>query len=150
MKIKVKILDDDAVVPIRAHDTDTGLDVTAISIKKRIDNLTFLLGTGISIKPPEGFYTDLVPRSSISKRGIMIANSFGVIDDTYRGELMIPIKLDNPMINYSEFIGEPLCQLILRKLYIPKVEIVDSLDSTERGAGGFGHTDNKVKNDNKN
>lgn len=147
--IKVKLLDDKAVVPDRAHPTDTGLDVTAISVKKRIDSITFLLGTGIAIKPPKGYYVDMVPRSSISKKGVTIANSFGIIDDTYRGELMVPIKLDNPMVNYQELIGQPLCQLILRKLYTPEVEVVDDLDSTERGEGGFGSTDEKKKNDSK-
>lgn len=153
MKIEVKVLEgfeDKAVIPERAHPTDTGLDVTPIRYVKRIDSITHMLGTGISIKPPKGYYVDLVPRSSISKRGYTIANSFGIIDDTYRGELMIPIKLDSPMTNYIHDLGKPLCQIVLRKLYLPEVEVVDELDYTERGEGGFGHTDKKVKNDSSN
>ena len=89
---------------------------------------------------------DMVPRSSIIKRGIMLANSIGIIDDTYRGEVMIPIKLDNPMNEYMDLIQQrlPIVQLILRKLYTPEVEVVDDLDSTDRGTGGFGHTDSKI------
>ena len=116
LKIKVKLLDDEAVAPVRAHPTDTGLDVTAIRYAKRVDSLTHMFGTGISVKPPKGYYIDMAPRSSITKRGIMIPNSFGVIDDTYRGELMIPIKLDSPMTNFMDIVGQPICQLILRKL----------------------------------
>lgn len=143
--IKIKKLDEHAVIPHRAHPTDTGLDVTPISLVKRIDSVTFLLGTGIAVKPPEGYYIDLVPRSSISKKKVMIANAFGVIDDTYRGELMIPIKLDEIMVDYMELLGKPLCQMIVRKLHLPEIEVVDELDSTERGEGGFGHSDEKRK-----
>lgn len=146
MKLLVKVLDENAVIPTRAHKTDSGLDLTPIRYAKRIDSITHLLGTGIAIKPPKGYYVDMVPRSSIIKRGIMLANSIGIIDDTYRGEVMIPIKLDNSMNEYMDLIQQrlPIVQLILRKLYTPEVEVVDDLDSTDRGTGGFGHTDSKI------
>jgi|APSaa5957512576_1039674.scaffolds.fasta_scaffold09172_4 dUTP pyrophosphatase len=152
MKTKVAIIngyESNAILPTRAHPTDTGLDITPIRHVKRIDSLTHLLGTGISIKPPKGYYVDMVPRSSISKAGVTLANSVGIIDDTYRGELMIPIKLDNPMVNFMDLLNKPLCQLVMRKLYTPEVELVDELDETVRGTGGFGSTDGK-NNANKN
>jgi len=143
--IKVKILDGNAIIPSRAHDNDTGIDVTPNRLAKRVDAKTFLLGTGIAVKPPKGYYIDFVPRSSITKKQVMMANSFGVIDIDYRGELLIAIKLDDSMVNYMELIGSPLCQIVLRPLIIADIEIVEDLDATVRGEGGFGSTDNDSK-----
>jgi len=143
MEIKVKKLFEDAVIPTRGHHDDTGLDVTPIRIVKQIDSRTLLLGTGIAVKPPEGYYIDLAPRSSVSKKQVMIANSFGVIDMQYRGELMIPIKLDDIMVRCEELLGEPLVQIILRKLHLPEVRVVEELDNTQRGDKGFGSTSDR-------
>lgn len=145
LEILVERIQANAVLPTRAHDNDTGLDVTPIAIDKRLSNRRFRLATGLKVKPPEGYYLDFPPRSSIDKKEASIGNSFGVIDADYRGELLISVVLDNPMQDIGDLLGEPLCQLVLRKLHIAKVVEVDSLDDeTERGEGGFGHTDTKV------
>lgn len=89
--------------------------------------------TGISIKPPEGYYTEIVPRSSIVKHNTMLANGIGIIDPTYRGTLKI--CLTNPVeCPFS------LCQLILKPMP-PDIQItkVSNLDATYRH-GGFGST----------
>lgn len=144
----VQVLEFGAVVPTRAHESDTGLDVTPIALRKQLRNDTWLLGTGLAVKPPTGLYIDMVGRSSISKTDVMISNAFGVIDEQYRGELMIAVTL-KPGTDPSTFdptaliTGKPLAQLVLRPLLVADVQVTDELDATERGAGGFGHTDTK-------
>jgi len=110
--------------------------------------------TGISVEPPEGYYTEIVPRSSISKTGFVLANSIGVIDPTYRGTLKIvltdvdsPGKLIQHNSHSSQVIGRPmtcpftLTQLVVRKIEEVDIKIVEELTVTSRGEGGFGSTD---------
>lgn len=147
--LSVKLLDvDAAVIPFRAHASDTGLDITPIAVRKQLRADTWLLGTGIAVKPPLGFYIDMVGRSSISKTDVTLANSVGIIDEQYRGELMmaVTVKAGVDLTTFdpqSLITGKPLGQLILRPLIVSEVLIVDELDETERGEGGFGHTDTK-------
>ena len=66
-----------SIIPSRATPTDIGLDLVAIEKYKTFPNGTILYDTGISITPPHGYYTEIIPRSSISKTGWMLANSVG-------------------------------------------------------------------------
>lgn len=147
---KVQLLHKDAVVPVRAHPTDVGLNVTPIEIYKQVRVDTWLLNTHVAIKPPAGFYYDLAGRSSISKTEVMVANACGYIDESYTGGLLIAVT-PKIGVNLEEFdpetlLGEPLAQLVLRPLIITqKPVVVDSLDETERGDGGFGSTDEMLK-----
>ena len=98
-----------------------------------------MFDTGVSVKPPAGYYIDVVPRSSFSKTGYIFSNSVGVIDSTYRGTIKIMIKGDETLkIMKLPFTG---FQMILRKLELASIRQVDSLDETERGDGGFGSSD---------
>lgn len=146
--LSVQLLEEGAVVPTRAHASDTGLDITPIAVRKQLTADTWLLGTGIAIKPPVGFYIDMVGRSSISKTDVIVSNAFGVIDEQYRGELMIAVTVkpgtDLASFNVESLInGKPLVQMILRPLFVSDVQVVSELDATERGDGSFGHTDEK-------
>jgi dUTP pyrophosphatase len=145
LKIKVKKLSDNAVLPVKAHDSDAGADLTAVS--KDYDqsgNLTY--GTGISIEIPEGYAGFVFPRSSISKKSLCLANSVGVIDSGYRGEVICKFKpvayFTHRMLgDVPEYeIGDKVAQLII--LEIPKIEFIESeiLEETKRGLGGFGST----------
>ena len=69
MELKIKIHDSNAVVPAKAGPNEVGYDLTAISFVKKIGTHTFMYDTGISVEPPEGYYTEIIPRSSISKTG---------------------------------------------------------------------------------
>ena len=82
--------DPNAVSPERARPSESGFDLTLISVVKNVGKVT-MYGTGIMIQPPTGFYFDMVPRSSIIKSGYMLANSVGVIDQGYTGEIMVPL-----------------------------------------------------------
>jgi len=98
---------------------------------------TILYGTGISAEPPQGYYLDVVPRSSIIKLGYTISNSVGIIDRAYRGEIMVPlVKLDPSVPDLA--LPARVAQLIPRPIvHFPLIE-VESLSHTHRGAGGFG------------
>ncbi|BBA50350.1 dUTP diphosphatase [Fusobacterium varium] len=99
-----------------------------------------LVPTGLKIAIPEGYEVQVRPRSGLAiKHGITLLNTPGTIDSDYRGELkiiMVNLSKDEYTINPQERIG----QLILNKVAQMELIEVDSLDETERGAGGFGHT----------
>lgn len=150
MKIKIK-LDDGATIPTRAHATDVGYDVRAISVEEcepesnakywgRWFYKYIVCHTGIHIKPEDGYYVELLPNSRWGKRGV-ICYSPGQIDPGYTGEIMaiykpLPWWLGGSKINVGDVVG----QLIIRpKLDADFIE-VDKLDETDRGDGGFGST----------
>lgn len=99
-----------------------------------------LVPTGLKIAIPEGYEVQVRPRSGLAiKHGITLLNTPGTIDSDYRGELkiiMVNLSKDEYTINPQERIG----QLVLNKVAQMELVEVDSLDETERGAGGFGHT----------
>tara|TARA_R100000808_G_C2105827_1_gene121465 strand:+ start:152 stop:574 length:423 start_codon:yes stop_codon:yes gene_type:complete len=136
----VKKTKKDAIIPSKAHPSDTGYDLTVVDVVKTVGNVT-LYGTGIQLCPPEGYYFELVPRSSVIKTGYIQANSIGIIDYSYRGEVMVPLLKIDPS---AEDLRLPyrIGQLVLRQLIPCTMKEVDSLDDTERGSGGFGSTGN--------
>lgn len=139
--IKVLKKNQNAVIPTKAHTSDSGWDLTAIEIYKKVGEVT-LYDTGISVQPPPGFYTEIFPRSSISKTGYMLANSIGVIDESFRGSLLIALRKidkDSPDIE----LPCKIAQLVLRKREDADILVVNTLEDTERGEGGFGSTDSK-------
>ena len=167
---KVKRISDKAVLPTRGHETDSGWDLTVIGVDK-IKGDTIFFKTGLQVKPPPGHYFEVYPRSSIAPLPMMLANSVGIIDESYRGELIVAIRVlhssmgtsserdtyPSGMVNALDarpasitevanlILGKKpkIAQMILRKRLETVFEEVDELDSTERGSGGFGSTDIK-------
>ncbi len=141
--IKVKKVDENAVIPTRATTGSVGYDLTAIKLYKRVSENTYLYDTGIQIAPPRGYYTEIVPRSSLIKTGYILANSIGVIDSDYRGNVMIALtKVDQSAPDLE--LPFTKCQLLVRKEEIDFVfEPAETLEETVRGNGGFGSTDKK-------
>jgi dUTP pyrophosphatase len=141
MPIKCIRKDSDAVLPTKAHDSDIGWDLVAIREHKVINEDIIMYDTGIVAIPPKGYYLEILPRSSISKTGWMLANSVGTIDPDYRGNLYIVLMR---VVKSMPKIELPFCkcQLVLRK--IEKASLVEvteeEIDVTERGSGGFGST----------
>lgn len=139
-----KKTENDAVIPTKAHPSDTGYDLTLIRVSKDMsipgsEQKIIMYDTGIAVCPPDGYYTEVVPRSSLSKTGYMLANSVGIIDSSYRGSIKVVVTGDDSLGDLSlPFKG---FQLILRKLEEAEVVEVDDLDATVRGDGGFGSTD---------
>ena len=131
---------DDAVIPYKSNETDAGYDVTIIDVHKKMGKVT-LYNTGIKVKPEYGYYFDMVPRSSVIKSGYMLANSVGVIDQDYTGEILVAlIKIDEEMKDIE--LPMRIAQLIPRKWYPMTFRHVDTLEETARGEGGFGSTGN--------
>lgn len=143
MKIKIKKLCPEAVIPSYAHDGDAGLDLTAIS--KEIIDMSYYgyyrYKTGISLEIPEGFVGLIYPRSSISNTGMILCNSVGVIDSGYRGEIELRFKHIKGTKDYN--VGDKIGQLII--VPYPKIEFEEIQEHSEsnRGEEGFGSTDAK-------
>lgn len=139
---------EDAVAVTKAHMSDSGFDLTILEKVNTVGNVD-LYDTGIKVSPPYGYYFDLVPRSSIIKTGYILANSVGIIDQSYLGSIKVPlikINVDMPELP----LPSKIVQLILRPFINFTVKEVDSLEDTERGGLGFGSSDMiKVYNDNK-
>lgn len=128
----------DAQVPKKAHASDSGYDVVLLECIKTVGDVKFYT-TGIQVDPPHGYYFDLVARSSISKTGHMLANSVGIIDQNYRGDIVVPLrKVDGE----SPDIELPckLAQLVPRRWHSVQMIETDELDASSRGAEGFGST----------
>ena len=143
MKVRIKKLHENAVVPVYSKEGDAGLDFTAISISKdNVGNITY--HTGLAVEIPQGYVGLLFPRSSISKKQQFLTNSVGVIDSGYRGEIMFkfkPSSIGHSMIYSNTYeIGDRIGQIII--LPYPQIEFeeVEELSSSERGHGGFGST----------
>ena len=141
--IKCVVNHSDAIFPTKAHPSDIGYDLTAISVFKKVSDSVTLFDTGLCVCPPSGYYTEILPRSSISKTGYMLANSVGVIDPGFLGNLLIAlIKVDKSAPDLE--LPFTRCQLVLRKAEVSEMIEVKSLDDTERGSGGFGSTDKEI------
>ena len=118
---------ENAITPTRTHLSDVGLDLSAISYIKNLNSSTILLETGIIINPPEGYYIEIVPRSSLSKSYWLLANSIGIIDPHYKDSLKISLTLKQSedsletLINKIEYPFR-CCQIILRKIEYVELE----------------------------
>ena len=127
-----------AVTPFKKRASDSGWDLTLIREVKKVGMMT-LYGTGLSVSPIFGYYFDLVPRSNIINMGYIMANSVGVIDRTYTGEIMaalIKIDKDQPDL----VLPARIVQIIPRPIIHAEFEEVATLDVTDRADGGFGST----------
>jgi len=138
LKVKIKRLVPEAIIPKYANTGDAGLDLVATKREWKIDYYKY--NTGISVEIPEGYVGLVFPRSSIYKKGLRLANSVGVIDSGYRGEIKAIFEYDDFDTCTPYEVGERIAQLII--LPYPKVtfEEVDSLSNSIRSYGGFGST----------
>ena len=143
MDLKIKLLSPDVPVPKYATAGSAAMDLTAhISEPVTLQpGQRTLLPTGIAISLPSPDYVALVfARSSMGvKYGIGLSNGVGVIDSDYRGEIRVGLTKhsDSP---YTIQPGDRVAQLAVVPVVQANVQIVDELDETDRGAGGFGHT----------
>ena len=142
MKIRIKKIDERAVVPTYGTSYSAGADLYAIldGTTEIAPHTTKLIHTGISVEIPEGYCGLIFARSSMgAKRGLAPANKVGVIDADYRGEVMVALH------NHSELTatvepGERIAQLAIVPFLKAEFEVADELSDTVRGDGGFGST----------
>lgn len=129
---------EDAVSPSKERASDSGYDLVLLEKIKTVGKVEFY-DTGIKIKPNFGYYFNLVPRSFISKTGYILANSIGVIDRTYLGNIIVAlIKIDDSMPDLV--LPSRLVQIIPTQIVHFQLTEVDNIDinSTNRSDGGFG------------
>ena len=136
--------DDDADIPLPRYMTphSAGMDIYA-AVKKDIvleKGEIALIPTGFAMAIPEGFEAQIRPRSGLAvKHGIGLINSPGTIDSDYRGEVMIPaINLGTK--KYTLKRGDRIAQMLIKRVYHARIDVVEQLDKTVRNTGGFGHT----------
>lgn len=134
--VKVKLLTDTAVLPSKAHPTDAGFDITAT--EKSTDECgNIVYRTGIALELPKDYVGLIFPRSSICKKDLTLANSVGVIDSGYRGEILVKFKSLGP--NHYET-GDRIAQLIIMPTPVVTLTPEKFLSLSDRGDGGFGST----------
>lgn len=156
MRVKVKKLSENALLPTKAHATDAGFDLVATS--REIDEHgNIVYGTGLAFEIPDNCVGLVFPRSSISKQDIVLSNCVGVIDSGYRGEVMAKFRptatayatfgktdgehhMEHPSFGKDYKVGERIAQLIIMPLPKTEFEEADELSDTDRGEGGYGST----------
>lgn len=152
MTLKVKKMRENAMLPTRESAEAAGVDLYACDGKENFGeeigeklylinpNESVMIPTGIACEFPEGYFGAMIPRSSVgAKRNLVLANTLGVLDHDYRGEIMMVFRNegDKPQIIKP---GERLAQMILLPYIKYDTVEVDELSETERGNGGFGST----------
>lgn len=136
--MNVKIVRDTVPTPMRAHACDAGLDLVCAEDLTLKPNEVVLAPTGIAVAIPEGYVGLLFPRSGMaSKKRITLANSVGVIDAGYRGEIKAALVNESGSIVHIDA-NTRIAQLVISPIVTPEINIVKDLDETDRGAGGFG------------
>ncbi len=144
MEVKIKKLNENAVIPTRGSEKSAGYDLYAC-IEKSIfikPHQTVTIGTGISMELPDNTFGAILARSGFAtKRGLSPANKVGVCDSDYRGEYIVALYNHSDRTQWVDP-GERIAQLVVMPYINIKFYEVDELDYTERGSGGFGSTGN--------
>lgn len=139
MKINIKKLNPNAVIPTYKHvGVDMGMDITAITYEYDEEYDRFIYHTGLAFEIPEGYGMLIFPRSSNTKTDVYLPNSVGILDSSYRGELMFIYKnRDSNALKIQPYNpGDKIGQIVI--LPYPQIEFVevDELSETERGTDG--------------
>jgi dUTP pyrophosphatase len=156
MVLTFRKLNDKSVAPTKAHSTDAGYDLTAISAELDNDG-NVVYHFGIAMEIPEGYAGLIFPRSSICKKDLALTNAVGVIDAGYRGEITAKFKVAQRVQGVLKSapntavlerngtariyaVGERVAQLIIQKVEDVQWQEVNSLGDSERGTSGYGST----------
>lgn len=141
LRINLQLLDSGMAPPPYAHASDAGADVcSAIDFvlepfERRV------VPTGIAIALPEGYAGFVHPRSGLASRhGVTVVNAPGTIDAGYRGEIKVPLINLDAKIPLRIARGDRIAQLVIQEIRQADFHLVESLDDSDRGAGGFGST----------
>ena len=145
MKIKLS----NGIMPTRAHPYDAGLDLYApcyVTVPGSIVSNDFYdevevgsatIDTGVHVEIPEGYTGFIKSKSGLNvKHGLTVD---GVIDAHYTGSIVVKLYNHNPAPYYVEA-GDKIAQLVILPCLLPELELVDELEDTDRGTGGFGST----------
>jgi dUTP pyrophosphatase len=142
MKIHFKKLNPQAQKPKFGKPGDAGADLVATSIETRWrDDDKIVYGTGLAIEIPEGMVGLVFPRSSIRQTDLLMANSVGVIDSGYRGEIMVTFNVKKEATRWYQ-VGDRIAQILIMPVPLTNYVEVEELSETERGHAGHGSTGN--------
>ena len=138
MEIKIRKISDNAKIS-HGSDQAAGYDLYAVTDATINPHECVLVGTGLIMQIPEGYFGGIYARSGLaSKQGLRPANCVGIVDSDYRGEVMVALRNDTNEVR-SVSAGERIAQIIIQP-YLNVTFVEGELDDTERGAGGFGST----------
>ena len=136
--LRVTILDDRAKLPVRASAGAAGYDLASVEDASVPARGRKLIKTGLKIAVPDGTYGRIAPRSSLALKHFVDVGA-GVIDADYRGEVGV-VLFNHADEDFIVKHGDRVAQLVLERIVTPDVFAVDSVEETDRGAGGFGST----------
>lgn len=139
MELPVAKLKDEAVVPIRAHAGDAGLDLHACESAHIGPGERWSVGTGIAVQIPDGHAGLVLPRSGLAREhGIALVNAPGLIDAGYRGEVRVLLLNTDPAETFRIEPGDRIAQLVIAPIALAEPVETETLTETARGDGGFG------------
>ncbi len=136
---RVKRLHPNATLPTRAHDQDAGWDLHALEHDRLQPGETRMIRTGIAVAVPVGQVGDVRSRSSLASGNITVTNSPGTIDPGYTGEVKVLLS-NRTRRRFTIEPGDRIAQLVFTYTNTQPLQVVDELDASERGEGGFGST----------
>lgn len=139
MELPTTKLNDEAVLPTRAHDGDAGLDLYACEAAHIGPGERWSVGTGVAVEIPDGHAGLVLPRSGLAKKhGITLVNAPGLIDAGYRGELRVLLLNTDPADTFRVQPGDRIAQLVISPIVLAEPVETTALAESVRGAGGFG------------
>lgn len=137
--VKIRKVHPEAIIPRYAHPGDAGMDVWAVSREETKDYVEY--DTGLQFQLPPGYVMLIFPRSSNSKKDLLLCNSVGVLDSGYTGNLKLRFKRVNTSGEFKVYEkGERVGQIMI--IPYPAINFIETekFEETERGDGGFGST----------
>ena len=141
MNIKIKLVDLDMSAPVYAHPGDAGCDLRSAAEVTLKPGQRAMVPTGLAIAIPDGFAGFVQPKSGLAaKHGIGVVNGPGLIDSGYRGEIKVILINMDPAETFHIDRGDKIAQLVIQPVETVAFDVVDDLEDTTRGAGGFGST----------
>lgn len=141
MEIKIKRLHDNAKIPTKAHPTDAGFDLYAC-LEENVyihSHETVMIPIGFAWEIPEGYFGGIYARSGLAtKENLRPANCVGVVDSSYRGEVIVAIHNDSNSYVRKISPNEKIAQMVIHSCIECNLIEAEELSSTERGMNGFG------------
>jgi dUTP pyrophosphatase len=139
VELPVARLNENAVLPTRAHEGDAGLDLYACESAHIGPGERWSVGTGVAVEIPDGHAGLVLPRSGLAKRnGIALVNSPGLIDSGYRGEIRVLLLNTDPADLFRVAPGDRIAQLVITPIVLGEPVERETLAESARGEGGFG------------
>ena len=140
IKIKIKKINPEAIIPHYSHEGDAGMDVYSVEDSVIKFNERKSISTGLAFEVPRGFEIQVRPKSGLAlNNGITILNTPGTLDSGYRGELKV-IIFNTSNQSYQVKKGEKIAQIVLARYEEAEIEETNELSQTKRAEGGFGST----------